>query len=139
MRGSPRPAIRLLPRPACGERVRVRGLASCARFRAHLARGTLRAGARGGGPGLQGLARVHEEEGGGEMGDEAEIELEPVSEELPAGFEALRAAAHTEGFRQAERLANDWHAATTRFDREGEALLAARVRGGARRDWRSHH
>jgi GNAT superfamily N-acetyltransferase len=63
------------------------------------------------------------------MGDEAEIELEPVSEGLPAGFETLRAEAYAEGFRQMERLAADWHAATTRFDREGEALLAARVSG----------
>jgi GNAT superfamily N-acetyltransferase len=63
------------------------------------------------------------------MGDEAEIELEPVIEDLPAGFEALHAEAQAEGFRQVERLATDWHAATTRFDREDEALLVARVNG----------
>ena len=63
------------------------------------------------------------------MGDAAEIELEPVTEELPSGFDALRAEARAEGFRQVERLVTDWEARTTRFNREGEALLAARVSG----------
>jgi GNAT superfamily N-acetyltransferase len=57
------------------------------------------------------------------------IELEPVLDALPAGFEALRAEALAEGFRQVERLASDWEAGTTRFDRDGEALLAARLNG----------
>lgn len=55
------------------------------------------------------------------------IETEAVVEDLPTGFDALRAEARAEGFRQVERLAADWAARTTRFDREGEALLAARV------------
>ena len=57
------------------------------------------------------------------------LELEPVLGALPAGFDALRADALAEGFRQVERLAADWEAGTTRFDREGEALLAARLNG----------
>ena len=56
-------------------------------------------------------------------------QLETVTGNLPAGFEALRADARTEGFRQIERLAIDWETHTTRFDRQGEALLAARIDG----------
>ena len=55
------------------------------------------------------------------------LELEPVREALPAGFDALRTDALAEGFRQVERLAADWEAGRTRFDRDGEALLAARL------------
>jgi GNAT superfamily N-acetyltransferase len=57
------------------------------------------------------------------------LELEPVSDALPAGFDALRAEALAEGFRQVERLAAEWEAGTTRFDRDGEALLGARLTG----------
>jgi len=57
------------------------------------------------------------------------LELEPVLDALPAGFDVLRADALAEGFRQVERLAADWEAGTTRFDRDGEALLAARLNG----------
>jgi GNAT superfamily N-acetyltransferase len=57
------------------------------------------------------------------------LELEPVLDALPAGFDALRAEALGEGFRQVERLAAEWEAGTTRFDRPGEALLAARLHG----------
>src|SRR5438046_345293 len=55
------------------------------------------------------------------------LELEPVLDALPVGFDALRADALAEGFRQVERLASDWAAGTTRFDRDGEALFAARL------------
>ena len=55
--------------------------------------------------------------------------LQPVIDELPAGFDALRAEAHAEGYRFVERLATDWMSGTIRFDRKGEALLAARVNG----------
>jgi GNAT superfamily N-acetyltransferase len=55
--------------------------------------------------------------------------LQRVIEELPAGFDALRAEARDEGYRFAERLAADWLSGTIRFDREGEGLLAARVNG----------
>jgi GNAT superfamily N-acetyltransferase len=57
------------------------------------------------------------------------LELEPVIGDLPAGFETLRAEAVAEGFRQVERLAAEWASRTTRFDRKGEALLAARLNG----------
>jgi GNAT superfamily N-acetyltransferase len=57
------------------------------------------------------------------------LELEPVLYVLPAGFDALRAEALAEGFRQVERLGADWEAGRTRFDRDGEALLAARLNG----------
>ena len=57
------------------------------------------------------------------------LQLEPVLNALPVGFDALRAEALAEGFRQVERLAADWEARTTRFDRDGEALLAARLNG----------
>jgi GNAT superfamily N-acetyltransferase len=52
-----------------------------------------------------------------------------VLDALPVGFNALRAEALAEGFRQVERLAADWEAGGTRFDRDGEALLAARLNG----------
>ena len=57
------------------------------------------------------------------------LELERVLDALPPGFEVLRAEALAEGFRQVERLAADWQAGRTRFDRDGEALLAARLNG----------
>src|SRR6266446_54100 len=57
------------------------------------------------------------------------LELEPVLAALPAGFDALRVEALAEGFRQVERLAAAWEAGRTRFDRDGEALLAARLHG----------
>jgi GNAT superfamily N-acetyltransferase len=53
--------------------------------------------------------------------------LEPVIENLPHDFEAMRVEAYTEGYRFVERLATDWEAGVTRFDRDGEALVAARV------------
>src|SRR6266481_6272196 len=57
------------------------------------------------------------------------LELEPALDALPLGFDMLRAEALAEGFRQVERLASDWEAGRTRFDRDGEALLAARLNG----------
>jgi GNAT superfamily N-acetyltransferase len=57
------------------------------------------------------------------------LELEPVLDALPVGFDALRVDALAEGFRQVERLAAEWKAGRTRFDRDGEALLAAHLRG----------
>ena len=54
-------------------------------------------------------------------------QLQPVIEELPAGFDALRTEACAEGYRFVERLVTDWESGTIRFDRQGEALLAARL------------
>ena len=64
------------------------------------------------------------------MGNNDQLpKLQRVTKELPAGFDALRAEAHAEGYLFVERLAADWLSGTTRFDREGEALLAACVNG----------
>ena len=49
------------------------------------------------------------------------MQLERVLIELPAGFDLLSA----EGYRHIERLADEWIAGAMRFDREGEALIAA--------------
>jgi GNAT superfamily N-acetyltransferase len=53
------------------------------------------------------------------------LRLVLIVENLPAGFDGLRAEARAEGHLFLERLANDWQSRTLRFDREGEALLAA--------------
>lgn len=37
----------------------------------------------------------------------------------------MQAEAHAEGYRFLDRLAADWEAGTTRFDRDGESLLTA--------------
>lgn len=57
-----------------------------------------------------------------QLGD---IRLEQVIEELPVGFEALRAEARAEGYRNLGRLATDWVSGALRFNGAGEALLAA--------------
>lgn len=53
--------------------------------------------------------------------------LDAVAGDLPAGFDALRREARAEGYRFIERLAADWASGETRFDRNGEILLALRV------------
>jgi hypothetical protein len=53
------------------------------------------------------------------------IETEVIIEDLPGGFDVLRAEARAEGFIKSI----DWDAGTIRFDRDGEALLAVRVNG----------
>ena len=68
--------------------------------------------------------------GRGTIGDNDQaLELQLVVEELPAGFGALQADARAEGYLFVDRLATDWLSRTTRFDRAGEALLAARLDG----------
>ena len=57
------------------------------------------------------------------------LRLGLVMEDLPASFDGLRAEALAEGHRFVERLAADWMSRAMRFDREGEALLAAHVNG----------
>jgi GNAT superfamily N-acetyltransferase len=52
------------------------------------------------------------------------VRIERVRAQLPSGFNALRAEAATEGYRHLDRLAADWLSGTTRFDRDGEVLLA---------------
>jgi GNAT superfamily N-acetyltransferase len=50
-----------------------------------------------------------------------------VGAALPEGFDTLRHTAQTEGHAMLDRLARDWEAGIDRYDRAGEALLAARV------------
>jgi len=57
------------------------------------------------------------------------MRLERIVTELPAGFDVLRAEARAEGYRHVERLADEWIAGTVRFDRDGEALMAAILAG----------
>ena len=57
------------------------------------------------------------------------LQLETVVKDLPAGFDALRAEARAEGDLFVERLFTEWMSHTNRFDREGEALLAAHMNG----------
>jgi GNAT superfamily N-acetyltransferase len=58
------------------------------------------------------------------------VRIERIVDELPADFEAMRAEARAEGHGMLDTLAAEWAARTTRFDRAGEALLAAYVGGG---------
>jgi len=55
------------------------------------------------------------------------MRLEQIVTALPAGFNVLRAEARAQGYRHIERLADEWIAGVMRFDREGEALIAATV------------
>jgi hypothetical protein len=53
------------------------------------------------------------------------VRLQPVVVELPADFDTIRAEARAEGYRFLDRLASDWASGAMRFDKPGEALLAA--------------
>jgi GNAT superfamily N-acetyltransferase len=57
------------------------------------------------------------------------VQLQPVVDELPADFDAIRADARAENYRFLDRLASDWASGAVRFDRPGEALLAAYSEG----------
>lgn len=57
------------------------------------------------------------------------IQLIRIFDDLPEGFDALRAEATAEGHRNMNRLAADFESGAQRFDRDGEALLAALVGG----------
>ena len=59
----------------------------------------------------------------------ASLHIEAVVENLPAGLEAMRAEALSEDHGFIERLAADWASGAARFDRGGEALLAATMNG----------
>jgi GNAT superfamily N-acetyltransferase len=52
-----------------------------------------------------------------------------VIDELPADFKAMRREARAEGHQFLDRLASDWVSGAMRFDRPGEALLAAYSEG----------
>lgn len=53
------------------------------------------------------------------------FEIVPVRDALPPGFEILRHAADGEAFDMLATLAREWQSGVNRFDRPGEALLAA--------------
>jgi GNAT superfamily N-acetyltransferase len=53
------------------------------------------------------------------------MRFQRVVNELPADFKAMRREARAEGHQFLDRLASDWASGTMRFDRPGEALLAA--------------
>jgi GNAT superfamily N-acetyltransferase len=55
------------------------------------------------------------------------VVLKPVIDRLPVGLDDMRTEAIAEGYRFVERLSSDWEANVSRFDRDGEALLAAFV------------
>ena len=57
------------------------------------------------------------------------VELQQVRDSLPVDFEVMRGEARAEGYRMLDRLADEWTAGVTRFDRPGEALLVARAGG----------
>ena len=57
----------------------------------------------------------------------ADFRLVEVVEALPDDFEQIRAEALAEGIGHLDRLAVDWARGAIRFDRCGEALLAARL------------
>jgi GNAT superfamily N-acetyltransferase len=61
-------------------------------------------------------------------GRTVELQIVAVMETLPAGFDTLRAEALADGHGFVERLAADWMSGKNRFDRDGEALLAAFVK-----------
>lgn len=57
------------------------------------------------------------------------MQFDRVIDDLPHGFDEMRAEASAEGFRHLERLALDWASGAIRFKGEGETLLAVHVQG----------
>jgi GNAT superfamily N-acetyltransferase len=57
------------------------------------------------------------------------LEVRPVIDRLPAGFNDMRAEASAEGYLFVDGLSKDWEADAMRFDRDGEELLAAHMNG----------
>lgn len=57
------------------------------------------------------------------------IRLDRIIDDLPIDFAVLRAEARAENRNMVERLASDWVSGANRFDRRGEALIAAHVDG----------
>jgi GNAT superfamily N-acetyltransferase len=56
---------------------------------------------------------------------ETTIRLERITEDLPSGFETMRAEARAEQHGFLDRLAGDWNAGLMRFDQPGEGLFVA--------------
>jgi GNAT superfamily N-acetyltransferase len=63
-----------------------------------------------------------------DSGRSDELQITAVIDTLPAGFDTLRAEALADGHGFVERLVADWISGENRFDRDGEALLAAFVK-----------
>lgn len=57
------------------------------------------------------------------------MEFDRVIDDLPHGFDEMRAEASDEGYRHLERLALDWASGAMRFKGEGEVLMASHVQG----------
>jgi GNAT superfamily N-acetyltransferase len=57
------------------------------------------------------------------------VRFQRVVNELSADFKAMRREARAEGHQVLDRLASDWVSGAMRFDRPGEALLAAYSEG----------
>ncbi len=57
------------------------------------------------------------------------LQIDVVGHVLPGGFDSLRLDAQAEGYQFLDRLATEWAACTTRFDRPFEVLLAAQLIG----------
>jgi GNAT superfamily N-acetyltransferase len=53
------------------------------------------------------------------------ITIRRINDELPQGFELLRHAADEEAFNMLRTLAEEWASGANRFDKPGEALVAA--------------
>ena len=49
--------------------------------------------------------------------------------DLPGDFDALRHQSEASGYRFLRRVADEWESGVNRFDRDGEALLAAQIGG----------
>jgi len=57
------------------------------------------------------------------------VQFDRVIDDLPHGFDEMRAEASAEGYRHLERLALDWASGAMRFKGAGETLLAVHVQG----------
>lgn len=57
----------------------------------------------------------------------SEVSIRPFDAIDGEGFAALAAEARAEGHHFLDRMANDWHAGITRFDRPGECVFGAWV------------
>jgi GNAT superfamily N-acetyltransferase len=53
------------------------------------------------------------------------LQIVRIQDRLSEGLERLRLSAIEEGWRHLDRLAEDWNCGATRYDGDGEALLAA--------------
>ena len=61
------------------------------------------------------------------MRAKGDIRIIEVTDSLPAGLSSLAEQARDEGHRHLDRLIADWTSGALRFERPGEALLAAHI------------